>query len=89
MVLSRIFNDKSKGFYVDVGAHHPIRFSNTYRFVKSNDWKKYRPSWVLVEQLNLENIENLDFEMHHYMKSIDYVLFAKTFNTLFYKEASI
>ncbi len=32
MVLARFFEDKSKGVYVDVGAHHPIRFSNTYLF---------------------------------------------------------
>lgn len=198
MVLSRIFNDKNTGFYVDVGAHHPMRFSNTYSFykrgwqginiepnpdsfhlftkyrprdinlncgiarnkghleyymfdepalntfdgevlksrilntaykhtqtlnvevsplvdvlkqhvpndfkidflsidvegldlevIKSNDWAKYRPSLVLVEQLDLEDIEDLDFELHHYMKSIDYVLFAKTFNTLFYKSKTV
>lgn len=198
MVLSRIFSDKRTGFYVDVGAHHPMRFSNTYSFykrgwrginiepnpdsfnlfarhrsrdinlnygiareignlkyymfnepalntfdgeifksrisntpfkhtktinidvlpladvlkqyipdglnidflsvdvegldldvIKSNDWQKYRPSCVLVEQLNLKDIENLDFEIHHFMKSIGYVLFAKTFNTLFYQESSI
>ena len=29
-ILARIFADTAKGFYVDVGAHHPIRFSNTY-----------------------------------------------------------
>lgn len=195
MVLSRIFSDKNKGFYVDVGAHHPMRFSNTYTFyklgwrginiepnpdsfnlftryrprdinlnygvaidngnleyhmfnesalntfdsevlksritntpykhvktihidvmpladvlkqhipdnlkidflsidvegldlevLKSNDWLKFRPSWVLVEQLNLSDIESFDFEIHHYMKSLNYVLFAKTFNTLFYKD---
>lgn len=198
MVLKRIFNNQLKGFYVDVGAHHPMRFSNTYNFyklgwhginiepnpnsynlfrkyrrkdinlncgiatdksnlkyymfdepalntfdasvlksrilntpykhtntihidvvplsdvfkqyipenfkidflsidvegldlevIKSNDWQKFRPNWVLVEQLNLQDIENLDFEIHHYMKSINYVLFAKTFNTLFYKERSV
>ncbi len=33
MILSRIF-DKKQGFYVDVGAHHPRRFSNTYLFYK-------------------------------------------------------
>lgn len=27
-----------KGFYVDVGAHHPVRFSNTYLFYKKG-WK--------------------------------------------------
>lgn len=198
LVLSRIFSNKGSGFYVDIGAHHPKRFSNTYKFykagwqginvepnpdffhlfikhrpkdtnlncgvakekgnleyfmfdesalntfnrevlndrlentpykhlhtinidvkplakllkehvptnvkidflsidvegldlevIKSNDWEFFRPTWVLVEQLNLENIENLDFEIHHYMKSVGYNLFAKTLNTLFYKDMSI
>lgn len=31
-ILSRLFDGKHAGFYVDVGAHHPKRFSNTYRF---------------------------------------------------------
>lgn len=34
MVLRRFFENKSKGFYVDIGAHHPKRFSNTYYFYK-------------------------------------------------------
>lgn len=34
MILRRIFENKHKGFYVDVGAHHPKRFSNTYFFYK-------------------------------------------------------
>ena len=198
IVLKRIFSGQSTGFYVDVGAHHPMRLSNTYSFYKlgwrginiepnpnsfslftkyrsrdinlnygiaknkgnleyymfdepalntfdaevlnnrktnthykhtktihidvmpladmlqqhipngikvdflsidvegldlevliSNDWQKYRPNWVLVEQLNLKDIEHLDFETHHYMKSVGYVLFAKTFNTLFYRDLSV
>ena len=32
MVLARLFEQKRTGFYVDVGAHHPTRFSNTYLF---------------------------------------------------------
>lgn len=31
-ILRRIFEGNSKGFYIDVGAHHPRRFSNTYLF---------------------------------------------------------
>jgi FkbM family methyltransferase len=31
-VLSRFFEGKGNGFYIDVGAHHPQRFSNTYYF---------------------------------------------------------
>ena len=34
MILRRIFGDKRLGFYVDVGAHDPRRFSNTYYFYK-------------------------------------------------------
>lgn len=29
IILERIFAKKTRGFYVDVGAHHPVRFSNT------------------------------------------------------------
>lgn len=34
MILRRIFEKQKDGFYVDVGAHHPKRFSNTYFFYK-------------------------------------------------------
>lgn len=37
MILRRIFEGQERGFYVDVGAHHPRRFSNTYFF--------YRRGW--------------------------------------------
>jgi FkbM family methyltransferase len=32
MILRRVFEGRRSGFYVDVGAHHPQRFSNTYFF---------------------------------------------------------
>lgn len=34
MILRRLFEHQRNGFYVDVGAHHPMRFSNTYYFYK-------------------------------------------------------
>jgi FkbM family methyltransferase len=37
MVLRRLFERQQSGFYVDVGAHHPYRFSNTCYF--------YRRGW--------------------------------------------
>ncbi len=37
MLLERFLEHKQCGFYVDVGAHHPKRFSNTYRL--------YRRGW--------------------------------------------
>lgn len=34
LILKRIFDNKTNGIYVDVGAHHPFRVSNTYLFHK-------------------------------------------------------
>ena len=63
LILNRIFNDKNNGFYVDVGAHHPVRFSNTFFFYKKG-WNginidampgsmkyfnKYRPRDINIE----------------------------------------
>lgn len=32
LVLERFLGSQSIGFYIDIGAHHPKRFSNTYLF---------------------------------------------------------
>lgn len=37
LLLAQRFRGQPSGFYVDVGAHHPQRFSNTYRL--------YRQGW--------------------------------------------
>lgn len=37
IILQDIFKNIEKGFYVDVGAHHPFRFSNTQSFYL-NGW---------------------------------------------------
>lgn len=34
LILNRFLDNKKEGFFVDVGAHHPIRFSNTFLFYK-------------------------------------------------------
>ena len=34
IILKEIFYNKKIGFYVDIGAHHPKRFSNTYLLYK-------------------------------------------------------
>ena len=38
IVLDRFFGGKSSGFYVEIGCHHPVRFSNTYLFYLK-DWR--------------------------------------------------
>ena len=38
LILNRFLENKKNGFYIDIGAHHPIRFSNTYLFYKKG-WR--------------------------------------------------
>lgn len=194
LILERIFGEQETGFYVDVGAHHPKRFSNTYRFYKrgwrginiepnpemlslfqrqrrrdinlccgvanregelvyymfnepalnsfdktvseqrpndryrmigtrkirvrplaailaeqlpaatpidfmsvdvegydlevleSNDWSKFRPACVLAEAIGFNLVNPGAEPIHVFMESQGYELFAKTFNTLFYRD---
>ncbi len=195
MILRRLFEFQKTGFYVDIGAHHPMRFSNThlfyrqgwhgmniepnpeairafrvfrrrdinvqigvgesagaltyfcfddpalntfdaqladarqatsrYRVVKtmviaverldailsrhlpagssidfmsidvegldlpvlrSNDWYRFRPRCVLAEALGLSLDEAMDCEVVRYMQEQNYELFAKSFNTLIFRD---
>jgi len=38
LILLKLFDQKTNGFFVDVGAHHPFRYSNTYLLFKRS-WK--------------------------------------------------
>jgi hypothetical protein len=75
MLLNRLFINKYNGFYIDVGAHHPKRFSNTYFFYKKG-WNginidamtgsmllfdKYRPRDINIEKPISDKKEILDF----------------------------
>lgn len=197
LILERVFENQESGFYVDVGAHHPVRFSNTYRFyirgwrginvepnadmlrlfqrrrkrdinlgygvgqregsldyfmfnepalnsfdrqfseqrqseryrivevrqvavkplsriletflpvntridfmsvdaegydfeiVQSNDWTRFRPGCVLVEAVQFDLSNPRAAPMHRFLEEQRYTLFAKTFNTLFYRDSSV
>jgi len=75
MILQRIFENQPCGFYVDVGAHHPKRFSNTYFFYKKG-WRginieamvgsrqlfnKMRPRDINIEKAVSNEIETLTY----------------------------
>jgi FkbM family methyltransferase len=63
MILQRVFGQRREGFFIDVGAHHPFRYSNTYLFYKKGwrginidatpgcmrKFKKYRPADINLE----------------------------------------
>lgn len=194
LILNRVLDGKKSGFYVDIGAHHPFRFSNTFSFyergwrginidampgsmklfdelrpddinvelgvgltkttstfyifnepavntfskieaekkdrlnnyslidekiieiepiesildqylpkeqtidfmsidvegkdlevLQSNNWEKYRPKYILVEELQRVSLgEMLSSELYRYMTDLNYQLIAKSYNTLFF-----
>lgn len=63
-IMWRYFEYRESGFYVDVGAHHPARFSNTYLFYRKGwrginidampgcmkSFQRYRPRDINLEQ---------------------------------------
>ena len=55
IILDKLFGQQAKGFYIDVGAHHPMRFSNTYSF--------YRRGWCGI------NIDAMPSSMLAFKKS--------------------
>ena len=75
LILQRIFERKQSGFYVDVGAHHPKRFSNTYIFYRRGwhginidaspgtmaAFKRHRPRDINLEIPVSDCVEELTF----------------------------
>lgn len=55
--------------------------------IKSNNWNRYRPRWLLVEQRGCSIAAALHTELNKVLQHEGYELFAKTLNTLFYYDA--
>ena len=92
MILRRIFEGVSCGFYVDVGAHHPKRFSNTYYFYKKG-WRGLNidampGSMKLFKILRPRDI-NLEIPISSIRKKLNYYIFNETALNGFSKELSI
>ena len=53
--------------------------------IRSNNWEKYRPDYVLVEiaGIDLDEIDN--HEIANFLKQHNYKVLCKTFNTVFFK----
>lgn len=57
--------------------------------LKSNDWKRWRPSLVLAEDLHLKSLSDIEAtDLGRYMRSIGYLPCAKTRLTLCFAEES-
>ena len=56
------------------------------RVLKSNNWDKYRPNFILAEDLFSTIIESYNGELNAFMRTIGYTMKAKTFNTVLFQK---
>jgi FkbM family methyltransferase len=92
LILSRFFELKSNGFYVDVGAYHPIRFSNTYKFYLMG-WRGINidampGSMRIFDEIRPDDI-NLEIPISDNTETLTYYIFNEpALNTFSPSEAS-
>jgi hypothetical protein len=80
LILEGIFGNKKKGFWVDIGAHHPQRFSNTYKFYLKG-WNGINidalpGSMTIFNKLRPYDI-NLEIPIFNEKKSLTYYQFKE------------
>ena len=56
-----------------------------FKILQSNNWKKYRPKIILVEN-DLPLLEFINSKVYQFMQTQDYIVYAKTVKTYFLKE---
>jgi len=54
--------------------------------LKSNNWGKYTPDVLLIEMIDISIEDIFNTEVHKFLKERSYTFFAKTWNTIFYKQ---
>lgn len=90
-ILSKVFEGQKHGFYVDVGAHHPRRFSNTYLFYKLGWWGiniDATPGSMAAFKKKRPRDINLELPISLEAKTLPYYVFNEPALNSFNKELS-
>lgn len=91
LIIECFLGAKKNGFYIDVGAHHPMRFSNTYKFYLKG-WRGINidatpGSMDLFNELRAEDI-NLEVAIANNREELNYYIFNEpALNTFSESEA--
>ena len=91
MVLAKFFFGQKNGFYVDIGAHHPSRFSNTRHFYDMG-WKGInidaQPGSMLLFNKERARDINLEIPVAEKEEDLVYYIFNEPALNGFSKEIS-
>lgn len=79
LIIDKLFEHKSDGFYVDVGAYHPFRFSNTF-LLSQKGWRGINidpnPESIQLLQATRKNDRNLKLAVSRKNEKLNYYVFA-------------
>ncbi|WP_461788178.1 FkbM family methyltransferase [Pedobacter sp.] len=89
LLLARIFENQTDGFFIDVGALHPQRFSNTFKFYKLG-WRGINidampQSMIEFNKIRPEDI-NLEIPVSDKKEVLSYYIFNEPALNTFSKE---
>lgn len=90
-ILEKIFYNKSEGFFIDIGAFHPMQYSNTYKFYLKG-WTGVnvdpRPG-IMIEfnEIRPRDI-NLNIGISEFKGEIDFYVFDQPAVSTFQKEVA-
>jgi FkbM family methyltransferase len=91
LLIAKLLYGKAGGFYIDVGAHHPLRFSNTYLLYKKG-WRGINidPSPGGMSAFELQRPRDINLELAVGKKSgaLTYFQFADSALNTFDKLAA-
>ena len=93
LILNRMIYGKiEKGFYVDVGAHHPKRFSNTYFFYRKG-WQGINIEPMPGSKSNFDKVRtrdiNLEIPINSKEEELTYYIFNDPALNGFSKDVSL
>lgn len=91
LIIDQLLGYKKKGFYVDIGAYDPTRFSNTKRFYMRG-WRGMNidPNLMLIKKFERERIGDINLNIGISKKNdrvTFYEFFPSTLSTFSDKEA--
>jgi FkbM family methyltransferase len=91
IILSKIFSNQKRGFYVDVGAYHPKKNSTTYKLYKKG-WRgiNIEPRPISKKLFDLMRKRDINLQMGVYSKknTLTYYIFTSYPMNTFDKETA-
>jgi FkbM family methyltransferase len=70
LILRGYFNQIKKGVFVDIGAHHPVRFSNTY-LLYMQGWSGINIDAMPGSMASFNKIRKRDFNLEYAISDIE------------------